>query len=188
LHKVVCRPADERSKIPKIAQTILASTLLNVSLQACFITAFGLLCRSRTDIPFAARLDIAIEPTDFVDFVNIYEGRPAEKVKGMVQVNAFTPLDDTFIRDNELKLWRHGKDAATKPGPVGLLVVSKANAGTCIFQFTIHEEAFDFVRTDPRTPTISPRTGRDDEPPRPLWLHGVRPNLFRLIRCISFSG
>lgn len=76
----------------KIAQTLYASTFLNMQLQGAFIDAFDLLRDPRLDRVFAARIDIGVEPTDLMAFMKIYNGGPpAEKAEGMVQVNAFTP-------------------------------------------------------------------------------------------------
>ncbi|KAJ7314547.1 hypothetical protein DFH08DRAFT_943159 [Mycena albidolilacea] len=136
---------DSGLNMAKIVQTLNASTFLSTHLQMAFIAAFGLLRDPRRDRPFAARIDIGVEPNDLMDFVKIYSGGPpGEEVKGMlyhfvqfenalVQVNAFTPLPDAWITNLKqvAQLWRSTREGTTSAGlatsPVGLVVLSKAN-------------------------------------------------------------
>ncbi|KAJ7912122.1 hypothetical protein B0H13DRAFT_2478288 [Mycena leptocephala] len=127
-HKLACSAADSGINMAKIAQTLDASRFINMQLQGAFIDAFDLLRDPRLDRPFAARVDIGVEPTDLMAFVKIYSGgSPAEKAEGMVQVNAFTPLPDAWITEQAAQLWRSAREGMTSAGfatsPVGLVMM-----------------------------------------------------------------
>jgi hypothetical protein len=76
------------------------------------------------DVPFGVRVDIAIEPSDILDFVGLYFNNKSvgEKLQGMVQVNAMTPWELTAER---LNLWRDARARHDAEGfaedPVGLV-------------------------------------------------------------------
>jgi len=46
------------------------------------------------DVPFLARVDVAIEPSDIADFAGLFfdDGAVGEKIQGMMQVNAITTM------------------------------------------------------------------------------------------------
>ncbi|KAJ7726109.1 hypothetical protein B0H16DRAFT_1735813 [Mycena metata] len=73
----------------------LANPFLNLYLQAYLILHFDLLRHPHVDPPFNARVDIGIEPAEIPDFLDIFLGNQprAGETKGMVQVNAVTPLE-----------------------------------------------------------------------------------------------
>jgi hypothetical protein len=148
----------------KIVQTLNASPFLSTHLQMAFIAAFGLLRDPRLDLPFAARIDIGVEPTDLMDFVKIYSGGPpGEEVMGMVQVNAFTPLPDAWITKQVAQLWRSTREGATSAGlatsPVGLVVLSKANALFQLYPIVMLPPMMDFMRKSPTFQDVSSLTG-----------------------------
>jgi hypothetical protein len=148
----------------KIAQTLYASTFLNMQLQGAFIDAFDLLRDPRLDRVFAARIDIGVEPTDLMAFMKIYNGGPpAEKAEGMVQVNAFTPLPDAWITEQAAQVWRSTRESTTSAGlatsPVGLVVLSKANALVQIFPIIILPQMMDLMRNSPTFTRVSSFTG-----------------------------
>ncbi|KAJ7194319.1 hypothetical protein GGX14DRAFT_679148 [Mycena pura] len=60
-HKFACNAADSGVNMTKIAQTLNASTFLNMQLRGAFIAAFDLLRDPRL-----ARVDIGVEPTDLM--------------------------------------------------------------------------------------------------------------------------
>ncbi|KAJ7839436.1 hypothetical protein B0H14DRAFT_3869737 [Mycena olivaceomarginata] len=161
-HKFACSAADSGVNMTKIAQTLNASSFINMQLQGVFIDAFDLLRDPRVDRPFAARVDIGIEPTDPMAFVNIYGGGPAaEKAEGMVQVNAFTPLPDAWITEQAAQVWHTARASATSAGlatsPVGVL--SKANALVKIFPITISPQMMNMMRNSPTFQRVSSLTG-----------------------------
>ncbi|KAJ7876616.1 hypothetical protein B0H13DRAFT_2668595 [Mycena leptocephala] len=163
-HKFACSAADSGINMAKIAQTLAASTFINMQLQGAFIDAFDLLRDPRLDRPFAARVDIGVEPTDLMAFVKIYSGGPpAEKAEGMVQVNAFTPLPAAWITEQAAQLWRSAREGTTSAGfatyPVGLVVLSKANALVQVFPIIILPQMMDFMRKSPTFGRASSLTG-----------------------------
>ncbi|KAJ7863671.1 hypothetical protein B0H13DRAFT_2354093 [Mycena leptocephala] len=163
-HKSACNEANSGVNMMKIAQNLDASTFLNMQLQSAFILAFDLLREPRLDRPFAARIDIGVEPTDLMAFMNIYAGgQPAEKTEGMVQINAFTPLPDAFIGEQAMRVWRSTRDGMTSAGfatsLVGLVVISKASALIHMFPITIFPQMMDMIRDSPTFTRISSLTG-----------------------------
>ncbi|KAJ6506554.1 hypothetical protein C8R45DRAFT_922740 [Mycena sanguinolenta] len=163
-HKLGCSADDSGLNMTKIAQTLNASTFLSTHLQMAFITAFDLLRDPCLDHPFAARIDIGVEPTDIMDFLRIYSGgSPGEKVKGMVQVNAFTPVPDTWITKQAVQVWRNARESATAAGlatsPVGLVVLSKANALFQLWPIVMLPPMMDFMRKSPTFQDVSSLTG-----------------------------
>ncbi|KAJ7090468.1 hypothetical protein C8R44DRAFT_648243, partial [Mycena epipterygia] len=121
-HKEFCHNVDG-SGILKLVNNFSSNPILNMYLQACLILHFDLLHHPQLDPPFRARVDIGIEPAEIPDFLNIFLGNQARggEIKGMVQVNAVTPLESI---------------ATAKLGPERALVWHKAretsNAGDCL--------------------------------------------------------
>ncbi|KAJ7436223.1 hypothetical protein FB451DRAFT_1571145 [Mycena latifolia] len=165
IHKTACKQADGSGlHVLKIIQNLAASTFLNMQMQSCFILAFDLLRRPRTDRPFIARLDVGIEPADMLEFLQIYNGLPVDVVQGMVQINAFTALEESYAGDNEMEMWRKARETADANGfaadPVGLLTVSKANRLLVIYPLVIHEPVMEAVREKPKMQRASAITGK----------------------------
>ncbi|KAJ7440823.1 hypothetical protein B0H11DRAFT_2098434 [Mycena galericulata] len=163
-HKSACSAADSGVNMTKVGQTLNASTFLNMQLQGVFIAAFDLLRDPRLDRVFAARVDIGVEPTDLMAFMKIYDGGPpAEKAEGMVQVNAFTPLPDAWITEQAAQVWRSARENTTSAGlatsPVGLVVLSKANALVQIFPIIVFPQMMDIMRNSPTFQPVSSFTG-----------------------------
>ncbi|KAJ7498301.1 hypothetical protein B0H11DRAFT_2276018 [Mycena galericulata] len=161
-HKFACTTADSGVNMTKVAQTLNASSFLNMQLQGAFIAAFDLLRDPRLDRVFAARVDI--EPTDLMAFINIFRGgTPAQNVEGMVQVNAFTPLPDAWITEQASQVWRSARESATSAGfttsPVGLVVLSKANALVKIYPIVILPQMINMIRDSPTFHQESSLTG-----------------------------
>ncbi|KAJ7251866.1 hypothetical protein C8J57DRAFT_1351644 [Mycena rebaudengoi] len=76
-HKQTCGEAG----IPKLVRTLMSNPVLLVSVQSCFILAFDLLHRTRRDELLLALLDVAVEPSDIVDFADIFLGEGSSKKK-----------------------------------------------------------------------------------------------------------
>ncbi|KAJ7602105.1 hypothetical protein B0H17DRAFT_1212146 [Mycena rosella] len=132
-HKKSCSNVDG-SGILKLVQTFYANKLLNTHLQACFILQFDLLRRPQLDKPFMVRVNIDIEPADMPDFFNIFIRQTVlDKIKGMLQVNAFTPVTPAAmadLRQMRKDIWRETRDSAHKVGfkndSVGLAEIGNA--------------------------------------------------------------
>ncbi|KAG1727513.1 hypothetical protein EDB19DRAFT_196506 [Suillus lakei] len=80
------------------------------------------------DVPFMARVDIAVEPSDFLDFMSLYLNDEAvgEKLQGMLQVNAITPWHSSVHGPlmPKRQTWREARAKYNAEGfakdPVGL--------------------------------------------------------------------
>ncbi|KAJ7211901.1 hypothetical protein B0H12DRAFT_1276352, partial [Mycena haematopus] len=163
-HKTACSTADSGVNMAKIAQTLYASTFLNMQLQGAFISAFDLLRDPRLDRPFAARVDIGVEPADLMVFMDIYRGGPLpDKALGMVQVNALTPLPDAWITEQATHVWRSAREGMTSAGlgsaPVGLVVLSKASALIHIYPITVFPQMMKLMCDSPTFQRMSSLTG-----------------------------
>ncbi|KAG1816575.1 hypothetical protein EV424DRAFT_1410316 [Suillus variegatus] len=76
------------------------------------------------DVPFGVRVDIAIEPSDVLDFAGLYLGSKSvrEKLQGMVQVNAMAQYELTPERVDKWRQARARHDAeGFAKDPVGLV-------------------------------------------------------------------
>lgn len=75
----------------------------------CFLHTFNLLHRAQCDEILLAWIDLAVEPSDIVDFADMLIGEESskKKIQGMLQVNAFTPATDPrrFLAERGAK-WR----------------------------------------------------------------------------------
>ncbi|KAJ7160586.1 hypothetical protein C8R43DRAFT_993370 [Mycena crocata] len=163
-HKAACSRAGEFTlNMAKFSQNLLASDFLNAHLQSCFILAFDLLRRPQLDKPVVARVDIGIEPTDLMDFIGIYTGQRIAKTQGMVQMNAFTVLPAESVQENMMTIWRKLREEVTAAGfatsPLGILVLSKANALVQMIPFFISPDAMQMMEDSPRFKSISSLTG-----------------------------
>lgn len=141
-----------------------------MSIQSCFALAFDLQHRQQLDRPFAARLDIGVEPTDILKFYDVYTGRPTDSnIPGMVQLNAFTPFPDTFIEEGWMSIWRKARETASLNGfpnaAVGILIVSKSSGLICTYALMIQQRIIDYIRQTPKLTNISAVTGQTTEQP-----------------------
>ncbi|KAG1772892.1 hypothetical protein EV702DRAFT_614077 [Suillus placidus] len=77
-----------------------------------------------------ARVDIAVEPSDFLNFVGLYLNDKAvgEKLQGMLQVNAITPWHPSIqgpLMPKQLQTWREARAKYNTEGftkdPIGLV-------------------------------------------------------------------
>jgi hypothetical protein len=83
------------------------------------------------DTPFLARVEIAIEPSDVLNFVGLYlnDKTVGEKLQGMVQFNGITPWKSPSMQapltPQRLNLWREARARCNAEGfgkdPVGLI-------------------------------------------------------------------
>ncbi|KAG2039302.1 hypothetical protein BDR03DRAFT_952527 [Suillus americanus] len=132
-HKSTCH-ADERSSgLFKLVRMFSINTVLMGYLKAAVVFECGLLDNPRIgfDMPFLARIEIAIEPSDVLNFGGLYVNDPTveEKLKGMLQVNAITawqsPSMQAPLTPKRLNTWREARARCNAEGfaedPVGLI-------------------------------------------------------------------
>ncbi|KAF7341004.1 hypothetical protein MSAN_02085800 [Mycena sanguinolenta] len=116
-HKGTCR---EETRISKLIQSLMVNPLLMKQLHSCFILAFDLLDRARTDEVLCAQLDVAIEPSDILDFAHLLlgseEGSFEKKTRGMLQLNAFTPDTTGLFAGQREAAWRQERALADAAG------------------------------------------------------------------------
>ncbi|KAG2139242.1 hypothetical protein DEU56DRAFT_755559 [Suillus clintonianus] len=130
-HKLACREVERSSGTVKFIRMLALNPLLMGYLKIATIFDCGLLDNPRIgfDVPFVARVDIAIEPSDILDFIGLYldDKTIGEKLQGMVQVNATTPCHPSLLAltPNRLDIWREERAKYNADGyakdPVGLI-------------------------------------------------------------------
>ncbi|KAG1717690.1 hypothetical protein EDD22DRAFT_793353 [Suillus occidentalis] len=132
-HKPTCH-ADERSSgLFKLVQMFSVNPVLMGYLKVGIVFECGLLDNPRIgfDTPFLARIEIAIEPSDVLNFGGLYVNDPTveEKLQGMLQVNAITAWQSPSMRapltPKRLNTWREARARCNAEGfaedPVGLI-------------------------------------------------------------------
>ncbi|KAG2067524.1 hypothetical protein BDR04DRAFT_1104945, partial [Suillus decipiens] len=126
IHKPRCHEVERSSGSFKFIRMFLLNPILMWFLKVSIIIDCGLIDDPRIgfDVPFGVRVNIAIEPSNILDFVGLYVNNksPGEKLQGMVQVNAMTSLELTA---EALKKWREARARHSAQGfakdPVGLV-------------------------------------------------------------------
>ncbi|KAG2148659.1 uncharacterized protein EDB93DRAFT_367949 [Suillus bovinus] len=93
-HKPTCREVERSLGVLKFIQMFSANPLLMTFLK--FGIVFDWLfdnTRIGFNVPFIARIDIAMELSNILDFAGLYfyDKAVGEKLQGMLQVNAITP-------------------------------------------------------------------------------------------------
>jgi hypothetical protein len=126
------------------------------------------------NVPFMARVDIAIEPTDILDFAGLYlNNRPiAEKLNGMVQVNtvsAWDPNTHPPLTPTRLRLWRDARAQSIAAGfgkdPVGLIEFLNNTENSTTVAFHISSSILDTARKREPFLCSSAVTGNQFEKP-----------------------
>ncbi|KAG1871850.1 hypothetical protein DFJ58DRAFT_762582, partial [Suillus subalutaceus] len=131
-HKPTCHETDRSSGSLKFIRMFISNPLLMGYLKVSIIIDCGLLDNLGIgfDVPFIARVDIGIEPSDILDFIGLYldDRSIGEKLQGMVQINAVTPWYPSLMRPltpQRLHLWRKARAKYNAEGfakdPVGLV-------------------------------------------------------------------
>ncbi|KAG2145085.1 hypothetical protein BD769DRAFT_1598281 [Suillus cothurnatus] len=122
-HKSRCHDVERSSGALKFIRMFTLNPILLGLLKIGIAVDCGLIENPRIgfDVPFGVRVDIAIEPSNILDFVELYLNNKSlgEKLQGMLQVNAMTPYELTPER---LNMWRKARarhDFAKDP--VGLV-------------------------------------------------------------------
>ncbi|KAG1725995.1 uncharacterized protein EDB91DRAFT_77823 [Suillus paluster] len=169
-HKLTCQEVERSSGVLKIIQMFQANPLLMGYLEVGIIFECGLLDNPRMglDVPFMARVHIAIEPSDILDFVGLYlnNNTVGEKLKGMVQVNAITPLHGPLplVR---LRKWRDFRaqcnvSESSAKDPVGLIEFVGCTEGSdnsVISELYIAPIVLDMARKREPFVTVNTATG-----------------------------
>jgi hypothetical protein len=157
VHKSACHEVERSSGALKFVRVFFANITLMMFLKVAIIYDCGLLDNPRLgfDVPFMARVDIAIEPTDILDFTRLYlnNGPIAEKLKGMVQVNAVSAWDPNThppLTPMRLRLWRDARAQSTASGygkdPVGLIEFLNYTENSTTTAFHISSSILDVAR------------------------------------------
>ncbi|KAJ7504839.1 hypothetical protein B0H11DRAFT_1979569 [Mycena galericulata] len=173
-HKAFCT-RGEGSGILRLVKNFYSNKVLNTHIQACLIMHFDLLRHPQLGTPFMARVDLGIEPADMPDFFDIFIGKPprTEKLKGMVQVNAFTPLPPAALAaltPMRKEIWRKARESADISGfggdSIGLIELGNGESvQTITVPVHIQAEAMDLVRRSPPWEMKSAITGAVTEAP-----------------------
>lgn len=116
-HKPTCHEDERSSGLLKLVQMITINPVIFGCLKVGAVFACGLFDNPRIgfDTPFLARVEIAIEPSDILDFVGLYFNDKAvgEKLQGMVQINAITPWKSPSMQapltPKRLNLWHEAR-------------------------------------------------------------------------------
>ncbi|KAJ6577927.1 hypothetical protein B0H19DRAFT_1121873 [Mycena capillaripes] len=153
-HKKSCAADDSSLNMIKVGLTLRSSAFLGMQLESCFALAFDLVKNPQPNQPFVARVDVAVEPAEYEQFVDIFEGRlGGDHMQGMVQLTAFTPLPNSYLRENHMYVWSQYRKSMNEAGlatsPVGILIISKANALVNIQPVVILPRTMEWLRTDP---------------------------------------
>ncbi|KAJ7431583.1 hypothetical protein B0H11DRAFT_2210131 [Mycena galericulata] len=178
-HKKHCK-AGEVHGIQKLIQNFTSNVVLNRHLQACFIQHFPVLLnepRSVLSTPFVARVDIGVDPADIPDFFRIFNNEPdaprAAQLQGMLQINAFTPLEPAPRTLDELtparrRVWESAREggAAYETEPIAVVALGRGDFGqqiTCALP--IEDDARAIVRRACPWTVKSAFTGKVTEAP-----------------------
>ncbi|KAJ6592366.1 hypothetical protein B0H19DRAFT_1245245 [Mycena capillaripes] len=100
------KPTCGESCIPKLIRTLISNEVLQDILHVCCILDFNLLHRSMFDGPLVARVNVAIEPSDILDFAEIFAGKGAGQEE--------TAQLDNLMRHREF--WRRERDRVDAKG------------------------------------------------------------------------
>ncbi|KAG1863626.1 hypothetical protein DFJ58DRAFT_774202 [Suillus subalutaceus] len=146
-HKPRCHDVERSSGALKFIRMFILNPILMGLLKVSIVIDCGLIENPRIgfDVPFGVRVDIAIEPSNILNFIELYLNNksPGEKLQGMVQVNAMTPWELTPER---LNIWREARARHDAEGfakdPVGLVdfidvncTEDSGNSATAEFHF-----------------------------------------------------
>ncbi|KAG1893257.1 uncharacterized protein F5891DRAFT_1067070, partial [Suillus fuscotomentosus] len=131
-HKPRCHEVERSSGTFKFIRMFILNPILMGFLKIGAVIDCGLLNNPRIgfDVPFGVRVDVAIEPSNVLDFIALYLGSksPGDKLQGMVQVNAMMSWELTSERVDK---WREARARHDAEGfaqdPVGLVDFIDAN-------------------------------------------------------------
>ncbi|KAJ6470998.1 hypothetical protein C8R45DRAFT_1015135 [Mycena sanguinolenta] len=125
-HKRTCGEATISKRLQKLVKSLMSIPSFFTHLHSCCILAFDLLHHTRCDEFLRARLSVAVEPVDVVDFAAILlskgtskkEGSSKKAVQGMLQVNGFTVVPNlgSSAQVDRQKMWRIERAKADSEG------------------------------------------------------------------------
>ncbi|KAG2134485.1 hypothetical protein DEU56DRAFT_913672 [Suillus clintonianus] len=175
-HKSACHAVECSSGALKFVRMFCGNITLMMYLKVAIIYDCGLLDNPRLgfDIPFMARVDIAIEPTEILDFAALYLNNRtvAEKLKGMVQVNTISAWDPNThppLTEMRLGLWRKARAESIAAGfgkdPVGLIEFLNYTENSSTAAFHISSSILDTARKREPFLCSSAVTGKQFEKP-----------------------
>ncbi|KAJ7796005.1 hypothetical protein B0H14DRAFT_2467855 [Mycena olivaceomarginata] len=126
------KPTCSENGRPKLIGNLISNEVLQDILHGCFILQFNLLHRSVFDEPLVARVNVAIEPSDILDFAEILLGKGLDKkkVQGMLQFNGFQPATAAQLQSlpRHREIWRQERDRVDSKGfrtdPVALMDIA----------------------------------------------------------------
>jgi len=126
-HKASCH--DVERGISKLLKAFLANEILREYLEVCLCLEFDLVNKPAPDTPFLARVDVGIEPSDISVFLSLYSGSygiaEPEKIQGMLQIDAVTPIQPriTPLPTGHLATWRKVRETLCADGEASTPVV-----------------------------------------------------------------
>ncbi|KAG1808126.1 hypothetical protein EV424DRAFT_1543552 [Suillus variegatus] len=131
-HKPTCHKDERSSGLLKLVQMIIINPVILGYLKLGVTFVCGLLDDPQIgfNTPFMARVEIAIEPSDILDFAGLYfnDRTTGEKLQGMVQLNAITAWNhsmQTPLTPKRLSMWHEARARLNAEGfakdPVGLI-------------------------------------------------------------------
>ncbi|KAG2089335.1 uncharacterized protein F5147DRAFT_41140 [Suillus discolor] len=121
-YKPACHQV-EHSGISKSIHMFSANPMLMAFLKVAIAYDYDLFDNPQIgfDMPFVARVDIAMEPSDIFDFIGLYFNDEAagKKLQGMLQVNALTPWRPStqgHLTPQQLQIWREARAQCNATG------------------------------------------------------------------------
>ncbi|KAF7317273.1 hypothetical protein HMN09_00462600 [Mycena chlorophos] len=172
LHKSGCRADDSSLALGKIVKTFHSSPLLAVNLMHCFISAFkmtSLPISCFATVPFFARVDIATEPKEVLDFYNLvmalgqaqHGGSPVPdslyKVCAAPQIHSFEPLPaEVRLPENAYAVWRTRREEMNKVGyshvPLAMCIYAKSHSPRLVemAMLPVAQPALEEMRRNPK--------------------------------------
>jgi hypothetical protein len=175
-HKTWCKECP--NGVQELVGSLASNVTLITMLQVCAALDLDL-NRNRElgfKVPFMARVDIAIEPSDVHSFVKLLltDEPYGEKMEGMIQINHFSsqipgksgnaPL--TQMRDN---MWRAERDKLNRNGrrndPLGLLEFVNNSVFSITMPLPVYSDSMKMAKGKEPFLMLSGRTGTTVEKP-----------------------
>ncbi|KAJ7718616.1 hypothetical protein B0H14DRAFT_3011089 [Mycena olivaceomarginata] len=166
LHKTACSRTEESTlRVNKILQIFSASKFLEMQLQTCAVLACDLLDNPQPRKPFIVRVDIAVEPVESDDLLDVFDGRPVRTpLPGMVQVNGFMSLPDELLLGG-MEVWKPIREGLDEIGEHNM---SKGNNLLNMAPLIVDPIIPNLVRTRPQFESHNALTGKVEMRPQKL--------------------
>ncbi|KIJ59641.1 hypothetical protein HYDPIDRAFT_190441 [Hydnomerulius pinastri MD-312] len=177
-HKQTCTLAERSKGVLKLVETLVANITLFLMLEVCAILDLDLLNRDNSkigfDFPFMVRVDIGIEPSNVLNFINLCIDNPVDsKLEGMIQVNHFhshIPGKSGFapLTPKRMDMWRTARAKANTDGasghPLGLLEFVNDSEHSITLPFRLDSGARHLAKKAEPFTTFSALTGKAEKP------------------------